>query len=134
MATWLGAEVGSKILGLRATEEEHSRLDYLRAALGLKSKSDVVRMALDALEILFAAVDVTQAQREDTQKVMSILRVRLGVASPAETRRAADRRKQRKAKLRNLRRAATRALEPPSVVQAAPARSAADCDLSFSPG
>jgi hypothetical protein len=54
MSKWQGAHVGvdSKTIGLRVTEEEEDRLERLRGDLRLTSKGQVLRAALDLLEVL----------------------------------------------------------------------------------
>ncbi len=54
MSEWQGAHVGvdSKTIGLRVTEEEEKRLERLRGDLRLTSKGQVLRAALDVLEVL----------------------------------------------------------------------------------
>jgi hypothetical protein len=54
MSKWQGAHVGmdSKTIGLRVTEEEEERLERLRGDLRLTSKGQVLRAALDLLEVI----------------------------------------------------------------------------------
>lgn len=50
---WHDAPVGddSKVVGVRMTDEEKERLEQLRRSLGLTSKAQVIRLALDMLEL-----------------------------------------------------------------------------------
>lgn len=76
--------VGSELLTMRTTEQEKNRLEELRVSLGLTSKSQVLRAALDALELVVSATDFTPASRQETRDVMSLIRFRLDIATPAE--------------------------------------------------
>lgn len=86
---WLDAHIGatSPQMALRVTEEEKLRLEQLRRAHGLTSKSQVVRLALDLLE---AAVlpgtwvwDGMEGVRENEQ-IFDRLRARLVEGADAE--------------------------------------------------
>lgn len=50
---WQDAPVGvdSKVIGVRMTDEEKERLEQLRRSMGLTSKAQVIRFALDMLEV-----------------------------------------------------------------------------------
>lgn len=50
---WQDATVGvdSKVVGVRMTDEEKERLEEMRRSMGLTSKAQVVRVALDLLEL-----------------------------------------------------------------------------------
>jgi hypothetical protein len=54
MTKWQDAHVGSEstITGFRTTEQEKERLEQLRKELRLTSKGQVIRAALDLLEVL----------------------------------------------------------------------------------
>jgi hypothetical protein len=51
---WQGAEVGTERFTLRVTDEERDRLEQLRRSHGLTSKAQVLRFALDLLEVVAA--------------------------------------------------------------------------------
>lgn len=84
MSTWANAKAGEQIVAFRTTQSESDRLEHIRAAIGVRSKAQVLRYALDALELLMEVTDITPTARRETIDAMSILRVRLGVATPEE--------------------------------------------------
>ncbi len=87
MTEWLDAEVGKETVAFRTSEDERNRLEELRAAFGLKSKSQVLRAALDALELMMTVTDFSPAGQEDTKEMVSVYRVLMDVATPDEQAR-----------------------------------------------
>jgi hypothetical protein len=71
MSKWQGAHVGvdSKTIGLRVTEEEEERLERLRGDLRLTSKGQVLRAALDVLEVLNTPTEFVLGGPERVRKV-----------------------------------------------------------------
>ena len=80
MSRWQDAHIGreSTFVSMRATPDEKNRLEELRRELRLTSKGQVLRMTLDALEILAMpatwAMDGPEGIRENREKAEAIRR------------------------------------------------------------
>ena len=83
---WQGAHVGgdSPMVTMRVTPEEGDRLEEMRRELGLRSKSQVLRVALDLAEGLLLPGTLMLEGREglrENEEIFDKLREKLGVVN-----------------------------------------------------